>query len=229
MSQPINSRSVIVDLNPKSPISEAYRTLRTNIAFSGIDSEIRTIMITSARAGEGKTTTAANLAAAYAQADKEVILVDADLRKPMLHYLFNVSNRGGLSSILANQYGVRELIRDTHIHNLSVITSGPIPPNPSEMLASNRMGQLLQELSEIYDVVIIDSAPALAITDAQVVAAKCDGVLLVVDSGKVKKDLARKVMANMEHVKARVLGVVLNNVNRNDAEAYYYYYHGNKK
>jgi capsular exopolysaccharide synthesis family protein len=229
MSQLINSRSVIVDLNPKSPISEAYRTLRTNIAFSGIDSEIRTIMITSARAGEGKTTTAANLAAAYAQADKEVILVDADLRKPMLHYLFNVSNRGGLSSILANQYGVRELIRDTHIHNLSVITSGPIPPNPSEMLASNRMGQLLQELSEIYDVVIIDSAPALAITDAQVVAAKCDGVLLVVDSGKVKKDLARKVMANMEHVKARVLGVVLNNVNRNDAEAYYYYYHGNKK
>lgn len=203
--------------------------MRTNIEFSGFDSEIRSIMITSAHSGEGKTTTAANLAAAYAQADKKVILVDADLRKPMLHHIFNISNRSGLSNILANQNSVQELIRPTQAPNLSVITSGPVPPNPSEMLASSRMDEIIRELSGVYDIVLIDCAPALAVTDSQVVAAKCDGTLLVIESGKVKKDLAKKVLANLEHVKARILGVVLNNVKRNEAEAYYYYYYGNKR
>ncbi len=185
------------------------------------------ISVTSAGPMEGKSTTAANLAVAYAQANKQVLLMDADLRKPTLHHTFEKSNRIGLSNLLANQYGIHEVVKDTHIENLSVITSGPIPPNPAEMLASKRMVSLLVELKDRFDMIIIDTPPALAVTDAQVIASICDGVLLVIDCGKVKRDLALKVKANLEHVKARILGVVLNNKSRKDAG--YYYYYGSKE
>ncbi|SDC04040.1 capsular exopolysaccharide family [Paenibacillus sp. UNCCL117] len=221
-----NRRPIITHENPKSPISEAYRTLRTNIQFSAIDEELRVIMVTSAGPGEGKSTTLTNLAVAYAQTDMKVVVIDADLRKPTMHHTFSVTNRWGLTSILAGQAKLGDVVQHTYVDNLSLITSGPIPPNPSEMLASKRMTALLDELKGIYDIILIDAPPTLAVTDSQIVATKCDGVILVVDSGKVKRDMAIKAKANLDHVKARILGVVLNNMDRKNAESYYYYYYG---
>ena len=221
-------RPLITLNNPKSPISESYRTLRTNIQFSSFDQDIRCIMVTSAGPGEGKSTTAANLAVTYAQADKQVLIIDADLRKPTMHHTFNVTNRVGLSNILTNQNIAKDTIADTHIPNLFVLTSGPIPPNPSEMLASKRMKDLMEELMKNFDYIVIDTPPMLAVTDGQIVSTLCDGVLLVVDADSVKSGPAMKAKANLEHVQARILGVVLNNMNRDDKE-YYYYYYGNSQ
>lgn len=229
MSRTIIKRAIITDINPKSPISEAYRSLRTNIEFSAVDTEIRTIMVTSAGPGEGKSTTVSNLAVSYAQSEKKVLIIDADLRKPTLHHTFVQSNRQGLTSVLTNQVKAADVIRETEIENLYVITSGPIPPNPSEILSSRRMTSLIDEMKEQFDIIIVDTPPALAVTDAQIVAAKCDGVLMVVDFGKVKRDLAIKVKNNLERVQARILGVVINNIDRDNAEAYYYYYYGSKE
>lgn len=223
-----NKRHIITHENPKSPISEAYRTLRTNIEFSAVDDEIRTVMVTSTGPAEGKSTTLLNLAVAYAQTDKRVVLIDADLRKPVLHHTFSVSNRSGLSSILSGQIELKHVVSETDIPNLSIITAGPVPPNPSEMLASKRMTALLEELKEHFDIILIDAPPALAVTDAQIISTKCDGVVLVIDSGRVKRELALKVKANLEHVQARILGVVLNNMDRKNAESHYYYYYGDE-
>lgn len=231
MSTPrsITKRPIITDINPKSPISEAYRTLRTNIDFSSIDEELRVLMLTSAGPGEGKSTTTTNLAVAYAQADRKVLLIDADLRKPTMHQTFLKSNRLGLTNILTGRVNSNEAIVETHISNLDLLPSGPIPPNPSEILASKRMSALLEEMKQSYDIILIDTPPALAVTDAQIVATKCDGVILVIQAGSVKKEAAIRVKSSLEHVKARILGVVLNNVDRKQGEGYYYYYYGNKE
>lgn len=186
-------------------------------------------MVTSAGPGEGKSTTITNLAVVYAQSDKRVVLIDADLRKPTMHHTFNCTNRWGITSVLSGQANLSEVVRTTAIPNLSIITAGPIPPNPSEMLASKRMVATLEELKEQFDIILIDTPPALAVTDAQIVASKCDGVVLVMDSGKVKREMALKAKANLEYVKARILGVVLNNMDRKNAESYYYYYYGTKE
>lgn len=224
-----SKRPIITAINPKSPISEAYRTLRTNIDFSAIDEKLQVIMLTSAGPGEGKSTTVTNLAVAYAQADRKVLIIDADLRKPTMHHTFVKSNRIGLTTVLAGQVSPAGAIMETHIDHLHLLTSGPIPPNPSEILSSKRMGSLLEELRQSYDVLIIDTPPALAVTDAQVVAPRCDGVLMVIHAGKVTREAAVKVKQSLEHVKARLLGVVLNNVDRKSGEGYYYYYYGSKQ
>lgn len=229
MSRTTNKRPIITDINPKSPISEAYRTLRTNIEFSSFDEQIKVIMLTSAGPGEGKSTTAANLAVAFAQADKKVLIMDADLRKPTLHHTFSKTNRWGLTNIIAGQAITKDVISQTEINNLDLLASGPIPPNPSELLASKRMSALLEELKLIYDIIIVDTPPALAVADAQIMSTKCDGVILVIDSGKVKREVALKVKTNLEHVNARILGAVLNNIDRKNAESYYYYYYGDKQ
>jgi capsular exopolysaccharide synthesis family protein len=226
MSNPTHKRPIITHQNPKSPISEAYRTLRTNIQFSSIDEELRVIMVTSAGPGEGKSTTLTNLAVAYAQADKRVLLIDADLRKPTMHHTLLVSNRWGLTNLLTNQLSIREVLQETFIPNLTVISSGPIPPNPSEILASKKMVTVLDELKEQFDIILIDAPPAIAVTDSQIIATRVDGVILVVDSDKVKRDVALKAKQNLDNVRARILGVVLNNVDRKNKEAYYYYYYG---
>lgn len=186
-------------------------------------------MVTSAGQGEGKSTTTINLAVAYAQADKRVIIIDADLRKPTLHHSFQISNRQGLTNLLTNQAELSTVIVSSEQNNLDLLPSGPIPPNPSEILASKRMTTLLEQLGEQYDVILIDTPPALAVTDSQVIATRCDGVILVIDQGKVKREIAQKAKANLEHVQARILGIVLNNVNRDSNDSYYYYYYGNKE
>jgi capsular exopolysaccharide synthesis family protein len=228
MSRSTNKRPIITQLNPRSPISEAYRTLRTNIDFSSVDQKLQVIAMTSASPGEGKSTTVVNLAVTYAQSDKRVLIIDADLRKPTVHQNFAISNRWGLTSLLASQASIDEVVKETHIENLYALTSGPIPPNPSELLASQKMTQLLADMRDKFDVIIVDTPPTLAVTDAQIVATKCDGVVLVIDSGRVKREMALKAKANLEHVKARILGVVLNNIDRKNAESYYYYYYGQK-
>ncbi|MGO4499655.1 CpsD/CapB family tyrosine-protein kinase [Paenibacillus sp. 2RAB27] len=226
MSNSTNKRPIITHQNPKSPISEAYRALRTNIQFSSIDEELRVIMVTSAGPGEGKSTTLINLAVAYAQTDKKVLIIDGDLRKPTMHHTLHVSNRWGLTNLLTNQLTIREVLQDTFIPNLQIITSGPIPPNPSEILASKKMISTIEELKQRFDVILIDAPPAIAVTDSQIIASRTDGVILVVNSDRTKREAVLKAKQNLDNVRARILGVVLNNVDRKNKDAYYYYYYG---
>ncbi|OCT11020.1 capsular biosynthesis protein [Paenibacillus pectinilyticus] len=220
------SHQLITDIRPKSQVSEAYRTLRTNIQFSSIDHMMKTVLITSAQPAEGKSTTAANLSVAYAQEGKKVLLIDADLRKPTIHHYFAKSNRYGLTSTLANQTEIEEVIFKTTVENLFIITSGPIPPNPSELLMSQKMTALLADMATQFDMIIIDSPPTLAVADAQILATKCDGVVMVISEGKVKRDVARKAIENLERVQAKILGVVLNNKRHKKSDVSYNYYYG---
>ncbi|RED65812.1 CpsD/CapB family tyrosine-protein kinase [Cohnella lupini] len=217
-------RHIIVHNNPKSPISEAYRSLRTNIQFSSSDAKVQIIMVTSANPGEGKSTTASNLAVTYAQANQKVLMIDADLRKPTAHHTFLASNRNGLSNVLSNQCQLSEVIVDTFVPNLSLLPSGITPPNPAELLGSNKMKVLLSDLRDQFDMIIVDTPPALAVTDSQIIASICDGVILVVDSGRVKHAQAQKARDKLTHVNARMLGVVMNNVRHGNKDEYYYYY-----
>jgi capsular exopolysaccharide synthesis family protein len=205
--------------NPNSPTSEAYRSLRFNIEFSAFDREVKTIAITSANRGEGKTTTALNLAAAYAQIGMKVILLDADLRNPSIHLAFGGDNSRGLTSFLTNRNAMKEITQESYIENLSTITSGPIPSNPAELLASKQMNLLLDELKKNYDLIIVDTPPILTLTDAKIMAVKCDGVLLVMAYGKVKLKAAKQVKEELMLAKAKLMGVVMNKINRKDAEA----------
>ncbi|EXX91444.1 capsular biosynthesis protein [Paenibacillus darwinianus] len=229
MSSSTRSYPLITERNPKSPISEAYKILRTNIQFSNLDVDIQTIMVTSTAMGEGKSTTSANLAVTYAQAGRKVLIIDADLRKPTQHHILRVSNRVGLTSVLSHQCQLDAVLLDTTMDHLSIIPSGPIPPNPSEILASKRMNGLLEDLKSRFDIIIIDTPPVLAVTDAQIMAAQSDGVLMVVDSGKVKKDAALRAKASLDMVGAKLIGVVLNNISRSRSEGYYTYNYGSHK
>jgi protein-tyrosine kinase len=221
-------RSLITFTHPKSPVSEAYRSLRTNIQFSGVDRELKRIMVTSTGPSEGKTTTISNLAVVTAQAENRTLLVDADLRKPTLHHVFGLASRYGLTSYLAGQSALEQVVQKTDIPHLHVIPAGPIPPNPAEMLNSKAMARFIQEVSMQYDHILFDTPPVIAVTDAQILASLVDGVILVVDSGSTNKDVAIKAKSLLENVKANILGVVLNN-KKMQGDSYYYYYYGKKK
>ena len=207
-----------------SPITEQYRTIRTNIQYAAVDKEIRSIVVTSAGPGEGKSTTTANLAIVFAQQGKKTLLIDADMRKPTVHYTFHVSNTYGLTSVLTKQRDFCDTVHETKIENLSVLTCGPVPPNPSELLASSTMKELLEEAYEIFDMVLFDSPPVLAVTDAQVLANLTDGSILVASSGLTDKDGAMKAKEMLESSKAKLLGAVLNNKKITKDDHYYYYY-----
>ncbi len=217
---------IIVHENPLSPISESYRMLRTNIQFTSIDRSIRSILVTSPEPGAGKSTTSVNLAVTFAQEGKKVVLVDADMRNPTQHYYFMKSNRTGLSNALAGQTPLQQNLVETYVDNLTLLPSGSIPPNPAEMLSSNRMVDLLEELYKQFDVIILDSPPVMAVTDAQVLAARCDGVLVILKAGKVKRQLAQKTIERLKYVNANLLGVLLNKVQLRKSDALYSYYYG---
>lgn len=219
-------RKLITFFDPKSPISEQYRTIRTNIEFSSIDEDMQAIMVTSAGPSEGKSTTAANLAVVFAQQEKQVLLVDADLRKPTVHYTFNLTNTFGLTSVLSKQMQLVEAVNESEVENLGILTSGPIPPNPAELLGSKAMNHFLAEARHHFDVIIFDTPPMLAVTDAQVLANKCDGSILVVYSGKTEMAEAQKSKELLKAVKSKLLGVVLNHKKLRSSD--YYYYYGNK-
>ena len=212
---------VVTFTRPRSPASEAYRTLRTNIQFASVDRPIKRLLLTSAGPDEGKSTAVANLAVTMAQGEMKVIVVDCDLRRPSQHDLFHLRNTSGLTSLFLSDIGMRgeELpLQPTAVPNLWLLTSGPIPHNPAELLASARMGDILDRLNARADVVLLDSPPVAVVADAAVLAARADGVLLVVGAGVVKRDLARKAKAQLEAVSARVLGLLVSNVPFNAAE-----------
>lgn len=225
------SLSLITYEQTKSPISEAYRTLRTNVQFTSVDSKTKKIMITSSGPGEGKSTTAANLAVSIAQSGKSVLLIDADMRNPTQHKLFGLSNSNveGLSVSLVQDQGRQAFIQETEVPGVSVLTSGPIPPNPAELVGSKRMKHLLEELSEQFDVVLIDTPPIITVTDAAIIAQEVDGVILVLASGEVNKDFALRAKDQLDKVGAKILGAVLNKADIKTSEYYYYYYHGSEE
>lgn len=220
-----NKCRLIVHEQAKSPIAEAYRTLRTNIQFSKTVGELKTIMFTSSGPGEGKSTTIANTAVALAQSGKQVILMDCDLRKPVLHKIFDKQNRG-LTNILVEDVSPDDFLQDTQVKNLRVLTSGPIPPNPSELLGSQKMQELLDYLKTQADYLIIDVPPVIAVTDACVLASKVDGITLVVDYGTVRPEIAQQAKEYLIKAQGNILGVILNRVEIEEEDAYYYYYYG---
>ncbi|MBP1046360.1 CpsD/CapB family tyrosine-protein kinase [Enterococcus sp. BWM-S5] len=215
--------SLITLADKASPVSEQYRTIRTNIQYSMVDYDLRTLVITSSGPGEGKSTTAANLAVVFANSGKKVLLVDADLRKPTVARTFSLSNTNGLSSILGNrQIYLDQAIQDSGVDNLSVLTSGPKPPNPSELLGSQRMERLIEELGKRYDLIIFDMPPVVTVTDAQILSSKVNGTILVVREGVSKRESLKKAKSLLEYVGANVLGVVYNGAKNLIDQNYYY-------
>jgi len=217
-------RRLLAHNSPKDPVAEQYRTIRTNIQFSNVDQDIKTIVVTSSGAEEGKSTTTSNLATVYAQQGLKVLLIDADLRKPTGHYTFRLENHIGLTNVLTRQSTLAQAVQESEIPYLSVLTSGPIPPNPSELLASAQMAELLKEMKEQFDMIVFDTPPILAVADAQILANQVDGTILVVSSGKTEKDAALKSKELLSNAQGKLLGVVLNN--RKVEEGNYYYYYG---
>lgn len=217
--------SLITVEQTKSPISEAFRTLRTNVQFTSVDSETKKIMVTSAGPREGKSTTVANLAVSMAQAGKSVLIVDADLRNPTQHKLFGVDNAQGLSVALVQDQDYQQYLRETAVPGVLVLTGGPIPPNPAELVGSQRMKRLIQEVSEQFDIVLIDTPPIIAVTDAAILAQEVDGVILVLASAEVNKDYAQRAKDQLDKVGAKILGAVLNKADLKTSEYYYYYYY----
>ncbi len=216
---------IIAHSNPKSPISEAFRTLRTNIQFSGFDKPLKTLVVTSSGPGEGKTTTIANLAITFAQAGSKVLLLDGDLRRPKVHKLFQQNNIHGLTNVLTGHEDYKKYLLKSNIENLDVLSCGAIPPNPSEILASNAMKQFLQKVQEDYDRIFIDSPPVGHVTDAAILSTIVDGTILVAASGTVEVEAIKRAKELLEKVNANIVGVVLNKLDKNAQGNYYYYYY----
>jgi capsular exopolysaccharide synthesis family protein len=207
----VSSSALVTLRDPSSMAAEAYRTLRTNLQFSSLDKPIHTLLVTSTAPDEGKSTTLANLAVTIAQAEQRVILVDCDLRRPSLHTLFGLPNEQGLTTAILAQGDGSLPLQATSVPGLSVLTSGPLPPRPADLLGSRRMEQLIEQLRNSADMVLFDTPPVVAVTDAAVLATRVDGVLLVLQAGQTRRDRAREARQKLEKVKANIIGVVLNN------------------
>ena len=219
------ARKLIVKTSPKSFVSEQFRVARTNINFSMPDGELKTLLITSSMPGEGKSTTSANLAYLFAQEGKRVILIDGDMRKPTVHYTFQLTNTIGLSNVLTKKVSVMEAVNETDLENLQIITSGPIPPNPAELLTASSMDVMITTLKETYDLIIFDAPPVLSVTDSQILANKSDGTVLVISAGDTDKVSALKAKELLLASKAKIIGTVLNNF-KLEKDHYYYQYYG---
>lgn len=220
--------NLVTHFEPKSPISEAYRTFRTNLQFARLDAPLKTILVTSSGPSEGKSTTVANLAITMAQMGTKTILIDSDLRRPVLHSIFNSQRAPGLTNYLAGNVPWKEIVQETPIENLSLLTCGVLPPNPSELLGSKKMRMLLEELKEKYDMILFDSPPVIAVTDAAVLSTLLDGVVLVSSSGSTSREALLRAITLLENVKGRLIGGVLNKIKVESVYGsyhYYYYYH----
>lgn len=221
---------LVVDRSPKAIISENIKSLRTNLQFASIDKHMKTILVTSTNASEGKSFISANLAASFSQADKHVLLVDCDLRKGRLHRLFGIPNTSGLSNLLAGDLrNFSRHIRSTKIKNFDVITCGTYPPNPSELLASQKNKRLIKMMCEHYDIVIFDGAPIGGLADSVILSSLVDETLIVVKDGATSKTDLLAAKDSLEKVGAKIAGLVFNMVNRKSARYYNSYYYGDKK
>jgi capsular exopolysaccharide synthesis family protein len=220
----LSDSTLIAEADVKSPASEAYRTLRTNLNFADLDGPCRSLVVTSTVQEEGKTTTAANIAVVSAQAGTRVCLVDADLRRPALHRVFGLTNAEGLTTALLDGLSFAKVAQPTRIPNLVVVTSGRIPPNPAEVVGSRRMAQLVETAISEFDLVIFDTPPVISVADAVALAARCEGVLLVIRAGRVPPAVILRAIHQIQAVKGRIIGAILNNVNlQRDGYDYGYY------
>lgn len=199
----------VIEKKPKSFVSEAYRTLRTNIQYSSFDKKLKTILVTSSDSNEGKSTISGNLALAFAQSDKRVLLIDCDLRSPSIHKMFKISNIYGLSEVLLGTKRIGEMIK-SYNNKIDILPSGNLPPNPSELLGSEAFENLLEQLKESYDLIILDSAPVRVVSDSQLLAAKADGTILVVKKDKTKINYIKESKNLLKNVGANIIGCVLN-------------------
>lgn len=214
----------ITHYDSRSPVSEAYRAIRTNLQFAGAGKQLKTLVFTSAVPSEGKSTTVANLAIVMGQDDKHILLIDCDMRKPVIHRRFGLLNRG-LSNCFAEDLPLKEVIQADVFPNLDVVTSGPVPPNPAELLGSKKMKDLLKEAAEAYDYVFLDMPPVLAVTDAALMSSQVDGTVLILGSGDISPDEGKQAKSLLEKVHANILGVILNKVPQHHKSGYYYYYY----
>ena len=204
--------------DPRSPAAEAYRTLRTNLTFAALNKPIETLVVTSAAPGEKKSTVLANLAVTMAQGERRTILVDADLRRPGLHEIFGVANDRGLITMIVEEAALEEPpLIDVGVDNLWLVPSGPLPPNPTDILGSRKMEQVIATLKARADVVLFDAPPVIAVTDATVLGTKVDGVLLVVCAGRTRREHAQRARELLERVHVRIVGAVLNDAPRDVA------------
>ncbi|WP_342528153.1 CpsD/CapB family tyrosine-protein kinase [Chryseomicrobium sp. FSL W7-1435] len=221
------SRQVVVERSPKSIISEQFRTARTNINFSVPAGDLKTLVFTSSVQAEGKSTVSANLAHLFAQEGKKVLFIDADMRKPTLHLTMHTENTNGLSNVLTKQSTWSETIHPSEgTPNLDFITSGPVPPNPAELLASKQFDDMVEDLTREYDLIIFDAPPLLSVTDSQILANKCDGTVLVILAGTTQKDSVKRAKELLDSSQAHILGVVLNKFKMEKDHYYYYQYYG---
>ena len=219
-------KSIISYNDPKSVISEQYRAIRTNIEYSNVDQNTKTILVTSSDKNEGKTTTVSNLAVSFANLNKKVLLIDCDLRNASIHKMFRLNNIYGLTDILAKDRAVDKCIQKTELENLYVLTAGAIPPNPAEILSSEKMKNLIEDLKNIYDYIFIDTPPIGLVTDAGVLSSFIDGVVLVVKSESVEKKYLEETKKKLDAVDARILGAILNSYKSEQKDYNYYSYYG---
>jgi non-specific protein-tyrosine kinase len=201
-------------------MSEAYRTLRTNLSFYSLDNPIRTLVVTSPATGEGKSTTIANLAVTMAQRGRRTILVDCDLRRPSLHTLFNLSEQPGLTNMVLDE--TEAPLQKTSVDNLWLLASGTKPPNPADLLGTQKVDKVIEKLLTQADIVLFDAPPVIAVTDAAVLGAKVDGVLLVISAGKTRREHAERAKELLEKAKVRIVGVTLTNAPKDGSLGGYY-------
>lgn len=218
--------SIVSVTDPSSVVAEQFRTIRTNIQFSSVEKKVQSLVVTSAEPSEGKSTVSSNLAVVWAKQNEKVLLIDADLRRPTAHRTFNLLNAAGLSSYLSNNAVYEEIIQETEVPNLSVISSGPVPPNPAELLNSRHINTLIERLEDEYDIIIFDAPPINTVTDAQLLANKADGVILVVPQGIAEKGGVTHAVEQLNKVHAKVLGTVMNRFKADKAPGYYGGYYG---
>ena len=206
-----NGAALVAAQDPRSPAAEAYRMLSTNIQFSSLDRPIKTVLVVSVGPDEGKSIVLANLAITIAEAGRQVVAVDSDLRRPALRELFDLPDGPGLTSMVLDE-SLEPPLMDTSVPNVRVLGSGPLPPNPAELLGSERCARVMDRVSAVADMVLFDAAPVVAVADATTLATRVDGVLLVVDSGRTRRDVAKRATDQLERVGAHLLGAVLTNV-----------------
>jgi capsular exopolysaccharide synthesis family protein len=223
----VRSMELITHLSPKSNLAESYRTIRTSLLLSSADKKPKTIMVTSALPEEGKSTTLSNLAVTLAQAGKTVLIVDSDFRKPTQHKIFKVRNINGLTNYLTSEMEVNALVKATDIPKLFLINVGPVPPNPAELLGSEKMGNLIETLKQWFDFILLDSPPLLTVSDAMVLGPKIDGMILVVWGGKTSREALKQAKEKLDMVKIKCLGVVINNINIQEHDYNYMYQYYN--